>query len=95
MDALGLALAMSSASGMHILNAGDGIDPPSGASTAIVCVIPDGKSGSTATSLIGEQVYIVTKGNSCAVSFSSGAMIEKKTCSWGDQDSNINVIYLG
>lgn len=95
MDAIGLALAISSASGMHILKAGNGIDPPSGASAAIVCVTPDSAAGSNYDITIGEQVYIVTNGESCTIALADNTGVSRSIWDWGDQNSNVNVIYLG
>lgn len=95
MDALGLALSLSSAAGLRILGAGNDITAPAGATLAIICLIPDIEAGSNITVNVGEQIYIVSENESCrfAVATTSGTLI--KTWTWGLTDTTINVIYLG
>lgn len=95
MDAFGLALALSSSFGMHILNAGHTIAAPSGATVAIACCVPEAVVSAAGIMTLNEQVYIVTKGNSCRFSIPGVDESSYKVWSWGDQNSNVNVIYLG
>lgn len=95
MDAFGLALALSSSFGMHILDAGNAISAPSGAALAIVSVRPEALILQYGGVSLSEQVYIVTKDNSCTLSILSTTGTNYFTWEWGNQNGDVNVIYLG
>lgn len=95
MDALGLALSLSSAAGLRILGAGNSITAPAGATLAIICVIPDIEAGSNFTVNVGEQIYIVSEGESCKFATATTKGMGLETWTWDIVAENVNVIYLG
>ena len=95
MDALGLALSLSSAAGLRILGAGNSITAPAGATLAIICVIPDIEAGSNFTVNVGEQIYIVSEGESCKFATATTKGMGLETWTWGSTTEGVNIIFLG
>lgn len=95
MDALGLALSLSSAAGLRILGAGNDMTAPAGAILAIICVIPDINAGSNYGLTLDEQIYIVSQGESCVLATAGNTGAVRSTWEWDSTTETINVIYLG
>lgn len=96
MDALGLAVSMAISSGLRIISAGNGIEAPDDAQLAIFCVVPMVFNTSPNEGIVQEQVYIVSKGNTCTYSttgYNDPYKIE--TWTFGSTDTAGSVVYLG
>ena len=96
MDALGLAMSVAASSGLQIIAAGSGISAPAGAQLAIFCVTPKLIGDVASYSVIQEQVYVVSKGNTCRfVTRHDNGNYLFKIWTYGSIETDGSVVYLG